>query len=110
MSACASCERELAATFRYCPWCGTPQRAKVVEFFAGHPLRAADRSRALRVSRYLDAGAADRHVRFSVWRESGEAEAVLSLDDAEADRLAAFLRSTGAPAARRRRPALRRRR
>lgn len=39
------------------------------------------------MSRYLDA----RHVRFSVWDESGRAEAAVSLSEDEADRLARFL-------------------
>ena len=43
--------------------------------------------KALRVSRYTDEG----HVRFSVWDESGVAEAAVSIDDEEAQRLAAFL-------------------
>ncbi len=44
----------------------------------------------MRVSRYLD----ERHVRFSVWNDRGEAEAALSLDEPEAERLAAFLAPT----------------
>ncbi len=55
-----------------------------MEFFGGF---GSDSGRALRVSRYVD----ERHVRFSVWDESGTAEAALSIDEAEAQRLAAFL-------------------
>ncbi|OAI54908.1 hypothetical protein AYO48_00780 [Gaiella sp. SCGC AG-212-M14] len=53
-------------------------------------LRVASRvaGKALRVSRYLTR---DPHVRFSVWDESGVAEAAVSLDQAEAARLARFL-------------------
>ena len=63
--------------FRYCPWCAAPQRAKLVEFFTG---TGAEAGKALRVSRYTDEG----HVRFSVWDESGVAEAAVSIDDDEA--------------------------
>jgi hypothetical protein len=73
-----------AAEHRYCPWCATPQRRKLVEFFKG---AEEDAGRALRVSRYLP----ERRVRFSVWDENGTARAAVSLDDEEAARLAAFL-------------------
>ena len=59
--------------------------AKLVEFFRAHP---RDADKALRVSRYLTD---DPHVRFSVWDESGVATAAISLDEAEAERLARFL-------------------
>lgn len=84
---------------RFCPWCATPQRLKIVDFFRGHPVIEGDRGKALRVSRYLGA-AAERHVRFSVWDDSGEtarATAAVSLDDEEAARLARFLAETAAP-------------
>jgi hypothetical protein len=45
----------------------------------------------LRVSRYIAPEAEERHVRFSVWSEDGVAEAAVSLDEAEARRLAAFV-------------------
>jgi hypothetical protein len=61
-----------------------PQRVKLVEFFGG---TGEERGKALRVSRYTDEG----HVRFSVWDESGVAEAAVSIDEREARRLAAFL-------------------
>lgn len=64
-----------------------PQRRKLVEFFVAADAVADDHGKALRVSRYVD----DRHVRFSVWDESGTAEAAVSLDDDEAARLAAFV-------------------
>jgi hypothetical protein len=84
---------------RFCPWCATPQRLKIVDFFRAHPEVERDRGKALRVSRYLG-GAAERHVRFSVWDDSGataRATAAISLDDEEAARLARFLADTGAP-------------
>ena len=88
MSDCRRCATELESAFRFCPWCGEPQRRKLVEFFRAHP---RDRGRALRVSRYLGI---DPHVRFSVWDESGTAQAAVSLDDAEVERLAGFLLAT----------------
>jgi hypothetical protein len=51
----------------------------------------ADHGRALRVSRYFGRSNAERHVRFSVWNETGRAEAAVSLDDDESVRLAAFI-------------------
>jgi hypothetical protein len=104
MHACARCDGEVDEPFRYCPWCGAPQRLKLVEFFASHPLLASDRGRSLRVSRYLGPRDADRHVRFSVWSERGgsaEATAAVSLDEAEATRLARFLAAGPAPPRRR---------
>jgi hypothetical protein len=65
---------------------------KVVEFFRPHP--GIDSGRALRVSRYLAGESHERHVRFSVWTEADDwarAEAAVSLDNAEARRLALFL-------------------
>jgi hypothetical protein len=97
--ACANCGGDVDGPFRYCPWCAAPQRLKIVEFFAAHPLLASDRGRALRVSRYLGPRASERHVRFSVWDEAGEsaeATAAVSLDEGEAARLARFL-ATGPP-------------
>src|SRR5205823_1961597 len=84
---CAECGGELATAFRFCPWGAAPQRSKLVEFFRGHP---RDRGRALRVSRYLTE---DPHVRFSVWSPEGVAEAAVSLEEDEAERLAFFLTS-----------------
>lgn len=99
MRACAHCGGELEQTFRFCPWCAAPQRLKVVDYFAGDPRIEPDRDKALRVSRYLAAPELDRHVRFSVWNAAGEAEAAVSLAEAEADRLARFLLDPGtAPA------------
>jgi hypothetical protein len=68
-----------------CPWCASPQRSKLVEFFRAHP---RDLGKALRVSRYLTE---EPHVRFSVWSADGVAEAAVSLEEEEAERLAGFL-------------------
>lgn len=92
MRACGECGGELEAAYRFCPWCAAPQRRKLVEFFPAH---SRDRGKALRVSRYLTE---EPHVRFSVWNADGVAEAAVSLDEAEAARLAGFL---AAPAPRR---------
>ena len=73
------------AAFRFCPWCGEPQRRKLVELFRPHP---RDRGLALRVSRYLGD---ESQVRFSVWDERGVATAAVSLEEDEAQRLASFL-------------------
>src|SRR5438046_9755695 len=94
MRVCAECGGELAATFRFCPSCSTPQRRKLVEFFRAHP---RDEGRALRVSRYLTE---EPHVRFSVWSAEGVAEAAVSLEEGEADRLALFLAAPQAPRSR----------
>ena len=85
MRVCADCGGELEAAYRFCPWCAAPQRRKLVEFFRAHP---RDLGRALRVSRYLTEAP---HVRFSVWSADGVAEAAVSLEEEEAERLASFL-------------------
>ena len=92
---CVECGQPVEAAFRYCPWCGTVQRRKIVDFFFGHV--ALDHGRALRVSRYLRTADQEPHVRFSVWNEHGEAEAAVSIDESEAERLATFLRPPGRP-------------
>jgi hypothetical protein len=84
---CGECGGELEAAYRFCPWCAAPQRRKLVEFFPAH---SRDHGKALRVSRYLTE---EPHVRFSVWNADGVAEAAVSLDEAEADRLVGFLAS-----------------
>jgi hypothetical protein len=94
MRTCAGCRGEVEERFRFCPWCGAPQRVKIVDFFRPHAEIEGDRDKALRVSRYLGALGDLRHVRFSVWHEgarTARAEAAISLDEAEADRLARFL-------------------
>ena len=92
MPGCPRCGDDIDRRFRFCPWCGEPQRRKIVEFFRAHP---RDRGRALRVSRYLGD---EPHVRFSVWDEAGVAQAAVSLEDDEAARLADFLVATRRPA------------
>ena len=87
MTDCTSCGREIETRFRFCPWCGSVQRRKLVEFFRPH---ANSPGRALRVTRYV---AEDPHVRFSVW-EDGIASAAVSIPDEEAQRLAGFLEQT----------------
>jgi len=84
MAQCRACGRATEAEFRYCPWCATPQRRKLVEFFRG-----ADQNsrKAIRGSRYLP----ERRVRFSIWDESGTARAAVSLEEEEAARLGAFV-------------------
>ena len=84
MAQCSHCCAEVAGEFRYCPWCAAPQRRKLVEFFLGAD---ADEHKALRVSRYVP----ERRVRFSVWDESGTAQAAVSLDEEAAGRLAEFV-------------------
>ena len=69
---------------------------KLTELFGG------DDGRALRVSRYLAPPDREPHVRFSVWSPEGEAEAVVSVAEAEAARLAGFLADIPAPRRRRR--------
>jgi len=92
MAECRQCGGEVERTHRFCPWCAWPLRSKLVEFFPPHPLIAGDEGKALRVTRYCAVEPADRHVRFSVWDDSGSAQAAVSLDESEAARLADFLR------------------
>ena len=92
MRVCAECGGKLESAFRFCPWCAAPQRSKLVEFFRAHP---RDDGKALRVSRYLTD---EPHVRFSVWSVEGVAEAAVSLDEDEADRLSLFLAAPGSGA------------
>jgi hypothetical protein len=68
-------------------------RRKLVEFFPARPF-PGEIGKALRVSRYFPDTDEPGHVRFSVWNETGVAEAVVSLDDADAARLADFVRDS----------------
>ena len=86
---CRGCAAPLDGAFRFCPWCGAVQRLKLVELFRAHPL-VEPPTRALRVSRYLGDEPADRHVRLSVW-DDDRVVAAISLDEAEAARLARFV-------------------
>ncbi|HVG68970.1 MAG TPA: zinc ribbon domain-containing protein [Gaiellales bacterium] len=99
MTSCPHCESRVEARHRFCPWCGRALRTKLVEFFPANAAIEGDRGRALRVSRYLS-GAEGRHTRFSIWQPDGSAAAAVSLDDAEAARLASFLQGTAPPAER----------
>ena len=105
MRDCPECGGPVEARFPYCPWCSSPLRRKLVEFFRPHEERESDHGKALRVSRYFGSTEPERHVRFSVWNETGEAEAAVSLDEDEAQRLAVFIQAHGAvPPARPRLP------
>jgi len=98
MPVCGSCAGEVDAAFRYCPWCAAPARRKLVEFFPARPF-PGEIGKALRVSRYFPDEDEPGHVRFSVWNETGMAEAVVSLGETDAVRLADFVRDS-APGAR----------
>jgi zinc-ribbon domain len=90
---CPECGEQVESTFRFCPWCAAPQRRKLTDFFRPHPEIRGELGRALRVSRYLATDAL-RHVRFSIWSgdpEASRVDAAVSLDEAEAARLAEFL-------------------
>ena len=67
--------------------------AKIVEFFAGHPLVEDDPAKALRVSRYLgeDDGAVTCASASGARGTRGAREAAVSLAEDEAERLARFL-------------------
>jgi len=84
---CPQCAGSVEERFRFCPWCAASQRSKLVEFFPAVVGLVKDRGKALRVSRYLQG----RHVRFSVWSETGVAESAVSISEDEAARLARFL-------------------
>lgn len=90
MRTCRGCGNGVEDRFRYCPWCAAPQRRKLVEFFAPHPAVEADHLKALRVSRYFGDDETVPQVRFSIWNVDS-AEAAVSLSEAEAQRVAAFL-------------------
>jgi hypothetical protein len=85
---CPRCGSDVRPEFRFCPWCAAPQRRKLVEFFRAHP---RDRGKALRVSRYFGD---EPQVRFSVWDERGVAQAAVSLEEDEAERLGRLLVTT----------------
>src|ERR671936_785009 len=85
MAACPRCGSDVEPSFRFCPWCAAPQRRKLVEFFRAHP---RDEGRGLRVSRFFGD---EPQIRFSGWGEDGVAQAAVSLEVDEAERLAEFL-------------------
>jgi hypothetical protein len=88
MRRCRACGGGVQDEFRFCPYCGKPQRTKIVEYFRGHP-DVGDGG--LRVSVYLTE---PRHARLSIWRGE-EAQAAISLDPEESARLARFLDTAG---------------
>jgi hypothetical protein len=90
MRTCRHCGNGIEDRFRYCPWCASPQRRKLVEFFAPHPAVEGDHAKALRVSRYLGDDETVPQVRFSIWN-ADRADAAVSLTEEEAARLTAFL-------------------
>jgi hypothetical protein len=92
---CVHCGQQVEPAFRYCPWCGSAQRRKLVEFFLGH--ESLDPGRSLRVSRYFRTSDQEPNVRFSVWSQDGVAEAAVSIDEEEAARLGTFLRPPPRP-------------
>src|SRR2546423_10292108 len=94
MRDCPECGGPVEARFHYCPWCSAPQRRKLVEFFRPHEDLEGDQGKALRVSRYFGSTEPERHVRFSVWNETGSAEAAVSHDEEEAQRLARVIRAS----------------
>jgi hypothetical protein len=96
MPVCSSCAGEVETRFRFCPWCAAPARRKLVEFFPARPF-PGEIGKALRVSRYFPDAGEEGHVRFSVWNETGIAEAVISLAEADAAQLAEFVHES-APA------------
>jgi hypothetical protein len=89
MRRCGGCGGEVRDEFRFCPHCGKAQRAKIVEYFRGHP-DVGDGG--LRVSVYLGE---PQHARLSVWH-GDEAEAAISLAPDEMRRLGRFLLATPA--------------
>jgi len=91
---CPGCGQRIETVFRFCPWCATPQRLKLVELFRAHPRIESDRGKALRVSRYFGGVGEESHVRFSVWNERLEAESAVSVTDEDAVRLARFVLTT----------------
>jgi len=86
MPVCDHCRGSVESSFRFCPWCASPLRLKIVEYFPAD--QTIDTStEGLRVSRYFGE---HTHSRFSIW-SAGRTEAVVSLDAEETDRLGHFL-------------------
>jgi hypothetical protein len=87
---CRHCAKPVEDSFRFCPWCATPQRTKLVQFFAPHPDLPEEQAKALRVSRYLGSRDQEPQVRFSI-READAVRSAISLAEDEALRVAAFV-------------------
>ena len=85
MHACKQCGGSI--------WSGVPVLPVVCRAAAREARRVLHAARAPRPARRSGSRAtpSEGHVRFSVWDESGVAEAAVSIDDEEAQRLAAFL-------------------
>ena len=86
MRTCSECRHAVEDEFRFCPRCGAALRSKIVEYFVGEGDLGDG---ALRVSVYLTQ---PQHVRLSIWK-GDTAQAALSLNPVEADRLVGFLQS-----------------
>jgi predicted amidophosphoribosyltransferase len=87
---CRSCGQPIEREHRFCPWCATPQRRKVVAQFPPHPDVEAS-GRGLRVSRYLDPADGPPHTRVSIYGADGRVACVVALDDRSTTDLARFL-------------------
>lgn len=93
MSPCRSCGEHVESHFRFCPWCAAPLRLKMTELFPGRPGHDEER-RALRVSRYFPDEDREAELRISIWSDvpgGMRADAAISLDDEQAERLEHFL-------------------
>jgi hypothetical protein len=91
---CRSCGQAIERDHRFCPWCATPQRPKVVALFPPHPEVDAS-GRGLRVSRYFDPVDGPPHTRMSIYGPEGRIACVVALDDRSTNELARFLESLG---------------
>jgi hypothetical protein len=99
-SRCRRCSEEVESAFRYCPWCAAPLRIKVTELFGGRT-GEGEPKRALRVSRYFATEDREAEVRLSVWSDTADgqlrADAAVSLEEGEVERLSRFLAEAPAP-------------
>ena len=91
---CRSCGQAIEREHRFCPWCATPQRRKVVALFPPHPEVDAS-GRGLRVSRSFDPADGPPHTRMSIYGRDGRVTCVVALDDDSTNDLARFLESLG---------------
>lgn len=92
---CRSCGQPVESEHRFCPWCASPQRRKVVALFPPHPDVEAS-GRGLRVSRYFDPIDGPPHTRLSIYGADRRVRCVVALDDQSRTDLAQFLVSPGA--------------
>lgn len=91
---CRSCGQAIEREHRFCPWCATPQRRKIVAHFPPHPEVQAS-GRGLRVSRYFDPVDGPPHTRMSIYGPDGRIACVVALDDDSTNDLARFLEDLG---------------